>query len=100
MVGLIGLVVKGEEAEIEPLVVSKAYRRKGIGTKLVETAVSEARKKGVKFLEIKPVARNVNAIRFLYRQGFQNLGHIDLFMDFSNRPWKPGLEIFGCKFDY
>ncbi len=100
VVGLIGLVVKGEEAEIEPLIVSKAYRRKGIGTKLIETTVSEARKKGVKFLKIKPVARNANAIRFLYRQGFQNLGHIDLFMDFSNRPWKPGLEIFGCKFDY
>jgi GNAT superfamily N-acetyltransferase len=100
VVGLVGLVFKGEEADVEPFIVSKAYRRKGIGTKLIDTAVSEAREKGVKFLNIKPVPRNVNAIKFLYKQGFQNLGHIDLFMDFSNRPWKSGLEIFGCKFDY
>jgi len=100
VVGIVELVFKREEAEIEPLIVCKGYRRKGIGTKLIETAVSEARKKGVKFLHIKPVARNVNAIKFLYKQGFQNLGHIDLFMDFSNHSWKSGLEIFGGKFDY
>jgi len=99
-VGLVGLIFKGEEAEIEPLIVSKAYRRKGIGTKLIETVVSEARKKGVRFLDIKPVARNISTVKFLYKRGFQNLGHIDLFMDFSNRPWKSGVEIFGCKFDY
>ena len=100
VIGLVGLVFKGEEAEIEPLIVSKGYRRKGIGTKLIETVVSEARKKGVKFLDIKPVARNENTIKFLYKQGFQNLGHIDLFVDFSNRSWKSGLEIFGGKFNY
>ena len=45
VVGIVGLVFKRDEAEIEPLIVNKAYRRKGIGTKLIETAVSEARKK-------------------------------------------------------
>ncbi|MDH5459898.1 MAG: GNAT family N-acetyltransferase [Candidatus Bathyarchaeota archaeon] len=100
VVGLVGLIVKGNEAEIEPLIVSKAHRRKGIGKQLIETVVSEARKKGVRFLDIKPVARNVNAVKFLYKQGFKNLGHIELFMDFSNYPWKLGLEVFGCEFNF
>jgi ribosomal protein S18 acetylase RimI-like enzyme len=99
-VGLVGLISKGDEAEIEPLIVSKAYRRKGIGKKLIETAISEARNKGVKFLNIGPVARNTKAIKWLHKQGFTNLGYIELFMDLSNRTWKPGPEIFGCKFNF
>jgi len=99
-VGLVGLMLKGEETEIEPLIVSKPYRNKGIGTKLIETVVSEARKKGLKYLNIGPVARNVKTIKFLYKRGFKNLGYIHLFIDFSKRPWKSGPEIFGCKFKY
>lgn len=100
VVGLIGLIFKDDEAEIEPLIVSKAYRRKGIGKQLIETAVAEARNKGARLLNIGPVARNTKAIKFLYKQGFRNLGFIQLFMDLSNRTWKPGPEIFGCKFDF
>ena len=36
IVGLIGLVVKDDEAEIEPVVVSKDYRSKSIGKQLVK----------------------------------------------------------------
>ena len=100
VVGLIGLIVKGEEAEIEPLVVSKNYRGRGIGKKLVDTVISEARNEGVRFLNVKPVARNIEAIRFLYKQGFKNLGHIELFLDFSDYFWKPGPEVHGCEFDF
>ena len=100
VVGLVGLMVEGNEAEIEPLIVSQNYRYKGIGKRLIETVVSEARKKGVSFLSIRPVARNINTIKFLHKQGFRNVGHIDLFMDFSNRAWKSGLEIHRCKFNF
>ena len=99
-VGLVGLIFKGEETEIEPLIVSKAYRCKGIGTKLIETAISEARKKGVKYLNIAPVGRNISTLKFLYKRGFRNLGYITLFIDFTNRTWKSGPEIFGCEFKY
>ena len=99
-VGLIGLVVEENEAEIEPLIVSKDYRGKGVGKQLIETVISEARKIGIRFLNIKPVARNAETIKFLYKQGFKNLGHVELFMDFSNYPWKPGPEIFGCGFNF
>lgn len=37
VVGLIGLVVGEGDAEIEPLIVSKSYRSKGVGRRLVES---------------------------------------------------------------
>ena len=100
VVGLTGLIVEEEEAEIEPLIVSKAYRGKGIGKRLIERVVSEARKMGVRYLSIKPVARNVKTIRWLHKQGFKNLGHIELFISFSEYAWKLGPEIHGCEFDF
>lgn len=100
VVGLVGLIVKGNEAEIEPLIVSKAYRSKGIGEQLIERVVDEARKTGIRILSIKPVARNIPTIKFLYKQGFKNLGEIELFISFSEYQWKSGPEIFGCKFSF
>lgn len=98
--GLVGLIVKGKEAEIEPLIVSKTYRHKGIGKQLIRTVVTEARNIGVRFLNVKPVARNIQAIKFLYKQGFRNLGHIELILDFSQYVWKPSPQLFGCKFNF
>jgi GNAT superfamily N-acetyltransferase len=100
VVGLVGLIVGEDEAEIEPLIVSKAYRGKGIGKQLIETVAYEARRIGVRFLCIKPVARNVKTIKLLYKRGFKTLGHIELFMDLSNQTWKSGPEIFNCKFSF
>jgi len=100
VVGLIGLIVKGKEAEIEPLIVSKAHRGKGIGKQLIKTVVSEACNMEIRFLNVTPVARNIQAINFLYQQGFKNLGHIELFLDFSDYAWKPGPQLFGRKFNF
>ena len=100
VIGLVGLIVEENEAEIEPLIVCKTYRGKGVGNQLIETIISEARKIGAKFLCIKPVARNMKTIKFLYKQGFRNLGYVELFMDFSGYVWKQGPEIFGCKFGF
>ena len=100
VVGLVGLIVNGEESEIEPLIVSKTYRHKGIGKQLIRTVVSEAHNLGVGFLNVKPVARNIQAIKFLYRQGFKNLGHIDMCLDFCEYAWKPGPQLFECKFNF
>ncbi|MFQ6065343.1 MAG: GNAT family N-acetyltransferase [Candidatus Bathyarchaeia archaeon] len=75
-VGLVGLVLKGNEAEIEPLIVSKEHRQKGIGKQLIQTVISEARSRGAKVINIEPVARNIEAIKWLYKQGFKNLGYV------------------------
>jgi len=100
VVGLVGLIVEGNEAEIEPLIVCKGYRGRGVGKQLIETVISEARKIGVRLLNIRPVARNMKTIKFLHKQGFKNLGYVELFMDFSDYVWKQGPEIFGCKFNF
>jgi len=96
VVGLIGLDASSYESEIEPLIVTKAYRNRGIGTKLVEKAILEARKIGAS-LNVAPVARNMKAIRFFHKAGFKNLGRIEMFIDFRNRKWKPAADLLEFK---
>ena len=100
VVGLIGLMGAEDETEIEPLIVSRACRGRGIGKHLINRVIDEARKRGVRTLNIKPVARNSKTIKFLYAQGFRNLGYIELFIDLTGHNWKPGPTIYGCHFNY
>jgi GNAT superfamily N-acetyltransferase len=100
VVGLIGLIINEKEAEIEPLIVSQPYRHKGIGRRLVKTVIAEASRLGVRFLGVKPVGRNIEAIIFLHKQGFRNIGHIELFIDFSDHQWKKGLKVFNRQFNF
>jgi ribosomal protein S18 acetylase RimI-like enzyme len=100
IVGLVGLVVKGDEAEIEPVVVNKDYRCKSIGKQLVERVISEAHQMGTKYLDVSPVARNLETIGFFYKLGFVNLGKIEMFMDFTSRHWKSGLKLDGYEFNF
>ncbi len=103
VVGLFGLIVEGEQAELEPLVVATRCRGQGIGRLLVDRAIEEAERLGVRFFSVKPVARNIPAIHFYYRAGFQTLGEIEMFMEL--RPgaysgWRAGPELFGCAFGF
>lgn len=98
VVGLVGLIVRGDEAEVEPLVVARSHRGKGIGGRLIEKVIVEARARRIRLLTVKPVARNLKTIQLLRTHGFTNLGVIELFMDLSNRLWKTGPEMFGCEF--
>jgi len=103
VVGLAGLVLKDGEAELEPLVVHHAFRRHGIGTRLIEAVVAAAREAGVRYLNVRPVGRNIEGVRFFYRRGFRALGHVELFIDLSEperRVWRPGPRIFGCQLDF
>ena len=99
VVGFIGLDASSYESEIKPLIVTKAHRNRGIGTKLVEKAILEARKIGAS-LNVAPVARNMKAIRFFHKAGFKNLGRIEMFIDFRNRNWKPAAELHEFKLNY
>ena len=103
VVGMMGLIFRAEEVEVEPLVVHREHRGQGIGTALLEFAVAQAKKMGSTYLCIRPVARNVEAIKLFYRSGFRNIGHVQLFMDLKKerkRDWKPGLELFDLEFTY
>ena len=78
MLGLCGLVVNGEESELEPIVVEPGHRSQGIGALLAQRAIAESRSLGVRYVNVRPVARNLEAIRFFHREGFRLLGRFEL----------------------
>ena len=103
VVGLVGLIVNGKEAEVEPVVVATAHRGRGIGQALLKRVVKEARELGVRYLSVKPVARNAEAIAFFFDAGLSILGHVEMFTDLRSpapRAWKSGVELFGRTFEY
>ena len=103
IVGFCGLLIDGEDGEVEPIVVASAYRSKGIGRQLLGHMVEESKKRGLRFLSVRPVARNVEAISMFYGAGFRLVGHIDLFMELSRptqREWNDGITIHGNDYRY
>lgn len=56
---------------LEDFVVDKAYREKGIGTKLITTAVNNARTEGVSFLDFTSRPTRVAANNLYQRLGFK-----------------------------
>lgn len=106
IVGFVGLVHEvGDEntAEIEPVIVAARTRSSGVGTKLVERVVSEAKKRGFRFLCISPVLRNERAFDLYVRLGFDKIGNIQLFQDLSpasGRKWKSGIKIHNRELNY
>jgi GNAT superfamily N-acetyltransferase len=103
VIGMTGLISTGEEAEVEPLIVTAGERRRGIGSLLVKHAVGQAKPLGVRFLSAKPVARNVDALTFFAKAGFDILGYVDLFQDLgpaAGREWKDGIRIHTQKLRY
>jgi len=103
VVGMAGLIVRGEEAEIEPVIVTAACRSRRIGARLVREAVAHAKKRGIRFVSARPVARNVEAVHFFVDAGFDIVGQIDLFQDLApaaGRQWKDGMLIHGRELRY
>ena len=103
VVGLTGLFDRGRSGEVEPVVVAEAARDRGIGRMLISRVIEEARARSYEYLAIRPVARNVAAVRRFHAAGFRTLGgHIDLTMDLAPRrhEWLPGASLHGHDFDY
>lgn len=63
-VGVVGIVIK------------KGYRDLGIGTRMMQTLVDEARKKGLKVLTLSAFASNERAIHVYEKIGFTQTGLI------------------------
>jgi N-acetylglutamate synthase-like GNAT family acetyltransferase len=97
------LVVEDEQAEVEPIVVSANGRGRGVGRRLLERVIDEAKKLGISCLSVKPVARNEEAVAFFYEAGFRILGHIQLFMWLGSSfpgQWRRGPVLFGKQLDH
>jgi N-acetylglutamate synthase-like GNAT family acetyltransferase len=92
--GLAGLIP--DVPELEPVVVSKQHRGDGIGRLLVEAVISAARERGARTIQVRPVARNVEAVRFFHELGFDILDQLQLSMDLVERDrdiWKLGERL-------
>ncbi len=103
IVAFVSLLIDGEDGEIDPIVVRSELRSQGIGRKLLDLMTEEARRRGVRSLSIRPVARNVEAMALYHEAGFRTLGHIDMFKELgedSAREWKDGIEIHGREYRY
>jgi len=96
LVGLAGLISGESSAELEPLVVASGHRSRGVGRKLAETVVASARRSGARTVEVRPAARNAQAIRFFHGIGFDVLGQLELRLDLVEREpelWREGERL-------
>lgn len=106
VIGFVGLLdIIGEEGvvEIEPLVIATGFRDKGIGSQLVAYVKEAAKKKGYRFLSVRPELRNEEAFKLYVKLGFDLVGGVELFQDLMperGRTWKSGVEILGQKLRY
>ncbi|MBP2028666.1 GNAT superfamily N-acetyltransferase [Acetoanaerobium pronyense] len=103
VIGFYGTIYKEEEVEIEPLVISKEFRGKKIGQEMVRHAVYNAKINKMRFICVKPLARNLEAINFYYKEGFDTLGAIEMLIDLKeneNDYWKNGFDISKFDFNY
>jgi GNAT superfamily N-acetyltransferase len=103
VVGMTGLFDRGGSAEVEPVVVAEGNRGMGVGRSLIARARDEAIARSYEYLAIRPVARNVEAIRRFYSAGFRTLGgHVDLTLDLSQRrhAWLQGVQLHDLDFEY
>ncbi len=98
-VGLAGYLLANNEAEVEPLVVSAKYRGRGIGTLLLDEIVRRLEESDINYLSVRPVMRNTKAIGFFRNHGFNKLGHVELFMDFTGQDWKKDIKLLGMEFE-
>ena len=103
VLGFCGLLVSGEESELEPIVVEPGHRSRGMGALLAHAAIEESRRLGVKYVNVRPVARNREAIRFFHREGFRLLGRFELSIALDEAtPFGSArtTELQGLVFDY
>lgn len=101
--GLLDTVGEEGTAEIEPVVISSTSRGEGIGTRLIEHVITEAKVRGFRFLTVCPVLRNEKAFALYVSLGFDHVGSVELFQGLlpkSHRNWKSGITIHGKKLKY
>jgi GNAT superfamily N-acetyltransferase len=91
----------GVRYELEPIVVDAQFRGRGIGSALAHAVVERARADGMRGVEVKPAARNSEAIRFFHAHGFDVLGQLELVLDLAKpERWRPGERLAGRDFRF
>ncbi len=103
VIGLMGLLPHRTYGEVEPLVVDRSTRRRGVARELLVQALSEARRRRWTYLALRPVARNAVALRTFHTVGFTFLGQLELNLRLTERGRSalvpvPGPVIAGRRF--
>lgn len=73
VVGYVGLMVIAPDADIQTIAVSAVHRARGIGGKLLTTAMSEARARQCSQLRLEVAADNESARRLYEQSGFETV---------------------------
>jgi GNAT superfamily N-acetyltransferase len=100
-VALVGVIPSTGESELEPIVVAREWRGRGVGDALARVVIDAARERGDRWLITKPVARNATAIRFFHGLGFDVLDQVELLADLrppDEQTWRPGTVLAGRDF--
>jgi GNAT superfamily N-acetyltransferase len=85
-------------AEIEPIVVDREYRGRGVGQALVERVVQEARASGVTQVYAQPAGRNRDALAFFHSVGLDVVAYLRVQLDLEPRERRPGERIADREF--
>jgi GNAT superfamily N-acetyltransferase len=93
VIGLAGMLLDGDRAELEPVVVARSNRGAGVGRLLASAVIEAARAAGARRLAVRPTGRNAAAIQFLHGIGFDVLGRVELQTDLVERPRRRGERI-------
>jgi L-amino acid N-acyltransferase YncA len=101
VVGFTGALDRGKRWELEPIVVDESARSEGVGTALARTLIEDAQAAGMRGIEVRPAARNVEAIRFFHALGFDVLGQLELVLDLAKpERWRSGERLAERDFRY
>jgi ribosomal protein S18 acetylase RimI-like enzyme len=91
----------GKRYELEPIVVDAGLRGRGIGSALARAVIDRARADGMRGVEVRPAARNGDAIRFFHAHGFDVLGQLELVLDLAApERWRRGERLAGRDFRF
>ncbi len=100
IIGMVGMIEKDGEVELEPIVVSPEHRGSGVGRALAQAVFRAAADLGVNRVTTRPVARNDRTLSFFHDLGFTTVGQLELIHDFDRHDrWRPGLEVADATFD-
>jgi GNAT superfamily N-acetyltransferase len=101
VVGLIGLLLSGRAAEVNPVVVARRHRGRGVGTALLAHVAEHARRRSLRQLVVVPDSRNVAAIRCLHSAGYDRLAAVRLTLNLAGTTRDSSeMDIHGLQFRY
>ncbi|HEY7224882.1 MAG TPA: GNAT family N-acetyltransferase [Micromonosporaceae bacterium] len=102
VVGFVGLRLDGRAGAVDPVVVTRDQRGRGIGRALLTTVAAEARRRGLSLLTISPSARDHAALRSLRAAGFGSVSSVTLAYALTRSGRSGGheepLELYDLRF--